>query len=233
MIGPGQVELVDELAPFGIHAFTTNRSVGSFSALSAEPIRDVMARWDAVRAIAAERGIHRLASARQVHGADVIVHVPGWRGWLRGDDGDGHASTARGTALAVSIADCVPIFVAHPGGAVALLHSGWRGTAAGIIERGLAALTHRGVSAAELRIHLGPAICGKCYEVSPEVVKALSGRVVGSPETVDLRALIAAQARQLGVTHVSTSASCTRCHNDKFFSHRAGDAGRQIAVIMS
>jgi copper oxidase (laccase) domain-containing protein len=50
---------------------------------------------------------------------------------------------------------------------------------------------------------------------------------------VDLRALIADHARAAGVTRISVSALCTRCDNDRFFSHRAGDAGRQLGVIVA
>jgi hypothetical protein len=139
----------------------------------------------------------------------------------------------RGTALGVTIADCVPVFIAHPSGAVAALHSGWRGTAARIIERGIEALGHRGLPASELRVHLGPGICGKCYEVSGDVYAQLTGTNPGRPTTVDLRALIADHARAAGVGHISVSGSCTRCNNDRFYSHRAGDAGRQLGVIIA
>ena len=80
-------------------------------------------------------------------------------------------------------------------------------------------------------MHCGPAICGRCYEVSAEVALQLTGRDPGHAVTVDLRELIARQARSLGVRHLSSSAFCTRCDNDRFFSHRAGDPGRQIGVI--
>jgi len=225
-------ETVDEFTPFGVRAFTTGRAAGSFSTASAEPVRDVIARWDALRAELRPRA-RRLATARQVRGADVVVHTPTWKGWLRGEDADGHAATERGTAMAVSVADCVPVFVVHPSGAAAILHSGWRGTAARIVERGIAALTHRGIPATELRVHLGPAICGKCYEVSPDVYARLTGSPVERATVVDLRALIADHARAAGVRHVTVSPACTRCHNDRYFSHRAGDGGRQIAVLVA
>lgn len=231
MIPAEHVEAVDDFTPFGVLAFTTRRQAGSFSTGSEEPVKTVMARWDAVRATLGARGLYRLATAAQVHGANVVVHAPGWEGWLRGRQADGHVSTARGTALAVTIADCVPVFIAHHSGAVAVLHSGWRGTAARIVEQGIRALTQHGFPASELRMHLGPAICGDCYEVSPDVVRQLTGESVSAPRTVDLRALIARHARAAGVRDISTSASCTRCDNSEFFSHRAGDAGRLVAVI--
>jgi hypothetical protein len=225
-------EEVPELADFGIRAFTTTRATGSFGVGTAEPVRDVMGRWDRLRG-ELRGGGPRFATATQIHGTAIIEHRPGWEGWLRGDPADGHLSIARGTGLAVTIADCVPVFLAHASGAVALLHSGWRGTAGRIVERGIEALAHRGVPPAELRLHTGPAICGKCYEVSAEVYAQLTGTHPGQPKTVDLRALIADHARGLGVRHITTSPSCTRCDNDRFYSHRAGDAGRQLGVMIA
>jgi YfiH family protein len=224
--------MVDDFTPYGVRAFTTGRAAGSFSTATTEPVREVMARWDALRE-ALRPGGTRLATARQVHGTRVVVYSGGWEGWLRGDEADGHVSTDRGTAMAVSIADCVPVFVVHPSGAAALLHAGWRGTAGRIVEQGIAALAHRGVPAAELRVHLGPAICGRCYEVSPDVYERLTGSRPSEPAVVDLRALIAGQARTAGVRHISISPACTRCDNDRFYSHRAGDEGRQLGVLIA
>ena len=233
MILPEQAEIVEEFTRFGVRAYTTTRQVGSFSTGSNEPVRDVMARWDAVRKDASSRQVLRLATAAQVHGAHVVVHVPDWNGWLRGTDADGHLSPQRGTAMAVTIADCVPVFIAHPSGACAILHSGWRGTAARIVEHGIGALAHRRFPPEELRVHLGPAVCGACYEVSPEVFGRLTGESSSAPRAVDLRALIADHARAAGVRHITISTSCTRHHNERFFSHRAGDGGRQVGVIFA
>jgi copper oxidase (laccase) domain-containing protein len=183
---PEHVEVVDDFTSFGVTAFTTTRQAGSFSTQSDEPVGTVMSRWSAVRATAAERGVTRLATAAQVHGARVLVHSPGWEGWLRGPQADGHLAADRGTAVAVSIADCVPVFLVHPSGALALLHSGWRGTAARIVEQGIAALAQRGFPASELRMHLGPAICGTCYEVSPDVYRQVTGEITATARTVDL-----------------------------------------------
>lgn len=225
-----QSEVVPDVAAFGVRAFTTTRTSGSFGIMTTEPVRDVMGRWAELRR---ELRSSRFATANQVHGSTVLTHRAGWDGWLRANDADGHVSAERGTALAVTVADCVPVFIAHPSGAIALLHSGWRGTAARITERGIQAMRHEGFASADLRVHLGPAICGRCYEVSPDVYAQLTGRSVDAPTLVDLRALIVDHARAAGVRHISTSASCTRCDNDRFFSHRAGDAGRQLGVIVA
>jgi polyphenol oxidase len=223
-----EAEVVEAFAELGVTAFTTGRAAGSLGTQSDEPVRDVMARWSAVRA---RVGAGRLATAAQVHGDTVLEHDTGWTGWLRADAADGHLALARGIAMAVTVADCVPVFVAHPSGATAILHSGWRGTAARITERAIRRFQALGLAPEDLRVHCGPAICGRCYEVSAEVARQLTGRDPGHAVTVDLRELIARQARTLGVRHLSSSAFCTRCDNDRFFSHRAGDPGRQLGVI--
>lgn len=223
-------EVVESFGDLGVLAFTTGRRIGSFGTATDEPVRDVMARWSALREVLGGTGA-RLATAVQVHGATIVEHEGGWRGWLRGPDADGHLSVARGTAMAVTVADCVPVFLAHPSGATAALHSGWRGTASRITERAVRRFAELGMPSGELRLHCGPAICGKCYEVSPDVYGQLTGKSVDLPTTVDLRALIADHARTSGVTAISISDHCTRCDNDRFYSHRAGDAGRQLGVI--
>ena len=223
-------EMAPGFAGIGILAFTTTRSMGTFGLQGGEPVGEVFARWGALRE---SLGGARLASARQVHGATIIRHVPGWSGWLRADDADGHLAPLRGTAMAVTVADCVPVFVGHRNGAAALLHSGWRGTAARIIAEAVTMLAKENAPASELIVHCGPAICGRCYEVSPDVYATLTGKSVDRPTTVDLRALIADHARSLGVREITVSERCTRCDNDRFYSHRAGDDGRQLGVMLA
>jgi YfiH family protein len=224
-------EVVESFAALGITAFTTGRAAGTFGLQSEEPVRDVMGRWSALRTLLGG-AVVRLATAAQVHGCEVTMHAAGWRGWLRGDAADGHLSAVRGTAMAVTVADCVPVFIAHPAGAAAVLHSGWRGTEARITDVAITALTSLGFSAGAMRVHCGPAICGQCYEVSADVATRLTGEPAKGPTRVDLRALIAEHARARGVREISVSPLCTRCDNDRFFSHRAGDAGRQLGVLL-
>ena len=224
-----EAEVVEAFRDLGVTAFTTGRPTGSYGTQSDEPVRDVMARWSALRS---RLGGVRLATAAQVHGSQILEHGEGWTGWLRGDAGDGHLATLAGTAMAVTIADCVPVFIVHPSGTAAILHSGWRGTAAGITERAIGRLDALGCAAHDLRLHCGPAICGRCYEVSADVARQLTGRDARVATPVDLRALIMQRARALGVTWVTCSPYCTRCDNDRFFSHRAGDLGRQLGVIV-
>jgi polyphenol oxidase len=194
----------------------------------------VMGRWLRLRD---ELGCRAVVHARQVHEADVLVHHTIMDGVLVAGEGDGHATARAGALLTISVADCVPIYVAAPDvQAVALLHGGWRGIAAGILERGIAVLHHRfGAAPSGLRVHLGPAICGACYEVGSEVPAAL-----GLPDTgeggrvrLDLREVLVRRARACGVAaaHVSTSTFCTRCGDPPFYSHRGGYRERQLAVL--
>jgi YfiH family protein len=225
-------EQVADFADLGIVAFTTTRQIGTFGMMGSEPVSEVMGRWAALR-----RELYvmspRLATAGQVHSDHILAHDGHWDGWLRAGDADGHFASNRGTAMAVTIADCVPVFVAHPSGATQALHSGWRGTAAGILTFGLSMMKAAGHKLADARVHLGPAICGKCYEVSADVYQQLTGKNPGKPTPVDLRAILTEQARKCGVERITTSPLCTRCNNDRFFSHRAGDQGRQLGVIVA
>lgn len=224
-------EPVPGFSELGLLAFTTTRQAGSFNLASDEPAASIFGRWmDLADALAPNAP--RLATALQVHGDRILHHVdPTWTGWLRDTSGaDGHLSNSPGTAMAITAADCVPIFLGHPAGIGAILHSGWKGTAAGIVLRSIEAFARAGCAASDVRIHLGPAICGRCYEVGPDVYSAVTGRPVERPTPLDLREVIASHARQAGAV-VTISEWCTRCHNERFFSHRAGDSGRQLGVL--
>ena len=177
-----------------------------------------MARWDALRASlqrACPRG-PRFATASQVHGTRVVEHDGAWEGWLRGDDADGHFAPRRGTAMAVTIADCVPVFIAHPVGRR-------RAAALGMARHGGAhrrararrVQPRRACAAGDLRMHLGPAICGACYEVSADVATRAhrARRRADRSASICARSSPSTRARR-GVHTITTSACCTRCDND-------------------
>lgn len=237
--GPhGEYLAFDAFTPWGVRALATTRQAGSFASAGDAPIGEVLGRWAALQQFAAGGEGGRFATARQVHGADLLEHdgadsPRAWRGWLRGPAADGHVALRPGTTLAVTVADCVPVYVAHPSGATALLHSGWRGTAAGILPAAIGRFRAAGLAPAELRVLTGPAICGACYEVSPDVYGALTGQSVDRPTPVALDAVIARQARAAGVREVFATDRCTRCDNHEFYSHRAGDPGRQLGVLFA
>lgn len=225
-------EEIADFQSFGVRAFTTTRLAGTFGLSGPDPVREVMARWIELQSELSGNA-RRLVIGRQVHGTRVLTHGGGWEGFLRTGEADGHLATEKGIALSVSVADCVPIFVAHQSGTVAILHSGWRGTAARIIDSGLASLARHTIPPDELLVHFGPAICGRCYEVSAEVRAELTGQPANRAGNVDLRSLLAEHAHDAGVQKITVSEFCTRCDNDRFFSHRAGDTGRQVGVIVA
>lgn len=225
------LEPVEAFAALGIRAFTTTRAAGDFSVPPEGATPEVRARWEAL--LQTLEPARRLASARQVHGRSVLTHADDWAGWRRADGADGHVTAASGTALAVSVADCVPVFLAHPRGAVGVVHAGWRGVAARALDAGIDAMAALGAPPEELHLHLGPAISGRQYEVGPDVYRELTGWETVRARRVDLRALLAEQARERGVRNLTASHYCTKENHDRFFSHRAGDPERQVAVIVA
>ena len=198
----------------------------------ANPVGESMSRW---RALIAATGMRGAAHSRQAHGRLVQTHAAAHTGLLVSDGFDGHATSAPGLLLATSIADCVPVFlVDEEARAIAMLHAGWRGVAADILDVGLAALAAiAGTRPDRVWLHAGPAICGTCYEVGPEVHEALGLPRPAGNTPVDVRAVLASSALAKGLDpeRVSVSSHCTKCGPGRFFSHRAGSKGRQMGVI--
>ena len=225
-----------EAFPWLLQGCTTRGTVdepydfGLFSGGSApESVRESWAELlDATGATSVMHG-------RQVHGADVHVHGDPSRGLCIVGECDGHATSSVGVLLAVTTADCVPVFLVDPHRrTVGVLHAGWRGTAAGVLEHGLLALGQpTGSAPADLLLHLGPAICGDCYEVGPEVFEALQQQPPRGARPIDLRGVLAARALSAGVLseNVTVSQHCTRCTDSGLFSHRGGDLGRHVGYI--
>ncbi len=174
-------------------------------------------------------------ASRQPHGAAVQVYETDHAGWTLLEGFDGHVTGQAGLLLTVTVADCVPVYLAHPSsGAVALLHAGWRGIAAGILEEGirrLVALTEADPGA--LVMHCGAAIGGPHYEVSEEVLRQLGVASSGGPEQVDLREVLAGRGTSAGVGAISVSRWCTYRDDALFWSHRrdAEAAGRMVAYL--
>ncbi|UCC73108.1 MAG: polyphenol oxidase family protein [Gemmatimonadota bacterium] len=179
-------------------------------------------------------GIPRVACCRQVHGAAVAVYDDSHSSGVKVlGDADAIVTAREGVLLAVTVADCVPVFVVEPvRRLLGLAHAGWRGTAAGIAEATLGAMSRLGAEVASLHVHLGAAICRKCYKVGPEVTAAL-----GVPEGtrhVDLRDHIARSVRALGVDsgRLTASQRCTRCDSGSFYSYRGGDRGQRMCAFL-
>ena len=199
---------------------------------SREPVGDVMTRWLTFRRQLPE--FQAVALGNQVHGVEVTILNSG-RGWIQVEGIDGWITTTPGILLTVTIADCIPVYLIAPGRGVALLHAGWRGTAGGILGRGMDLLeSATGCSPSDLVMHCGVGICGACYEVGSEVAEGCGEEVVGpGPWHVDLRHRLQSQARKLGLSQVTTSPWCSAHDRTLFYSHRAsrGADGRMVAYL--
>ncbi|MBI1723027.1 MAG: laccase domain-containing protein [Gemmatimonadetes bacterium] len=233
-----RAELVEWRERFGLVAGITERGAGEGFSLgfwTGEPVGVVMGRWQALRD-AFRPGFGALQKAHQVHGTAVLWHQGVGQGWHVADAGDGHATTQSGLLLAVTVADCIPVYLTTSDGrAVALLHAGWRGTAAGVLEAGVRALlAASNGSPRDVVMHCGVGICGACYEVGEEVASAVLGEGASrGKQRLDLRAALCRRAEALGVGEVTVSPLCSSCHRDRFFSHRAsvGKDGRMVAYL--
>lgn len=192
----------------------------------------VIPRWHSLQS--AVPGSSGVVVSRQIHGTSVLWHDT-VLGLLVLEGADGHATATPGLLLAVTAADCVPVYILDPvDRRIALLHSGWRGTAAGILSRGIAELKARGSRVKNLLVHCGVGICGACYEVSTEVFSACGlAPPDGGTGQLDLRVLLAEQAREEGVKSLSTSPWCSAHDSPQFFSHRrsGGADGRMAAYL--
>ncbi len=231
-----RAELAEWRERFGLVAGLTMRGAnGGFSLgfATEEPVGQVMNRWRSFLH-AMRPAFLGVQAAPQVHSARVTWHEQVGPGLHLADPCDGHATAQRGLLLAVTVADCIPVYLVAGPRMFALLHAGWRGIAEGVLERGVALLAERsGVAPGRMAMHLGVGICGDCYEVGPEVVKALEGRRVRRPTQLDLRDVLVGRADRLGVGEITRSPLCTSCNRDEFFTHRgsSGRDGRMVAYL--
>ncbi len=155
------------LAAVADHCFTTRAPVLGPGPLSAGD------GWHHV-AMAMGVPLHSIVRLRQVHGTRVVslgrqqpfpLDTPDW------NVGDIAATDRPGVALCVKVADCVPILIADARiGAVAAVHAGWRGTAAGAVRSAVEALEGQFGSAPEdVVAAIGPSIGPCCYRVGQDV----------------------------------------------------------------
>ena len=181
---------------------------------------------------------NRLATAGQVHGTRVLEatapgHLP---------DCDGLITRVPGLALAVTTADCMSlIFTAA--GAVAAIHSGWRGAADGMPVAALETLCDiAGCSPSEVEVHFGPSARGCCYEVGEEVATRFPEAALRRPgpkARLDLPTATRLALLETGMSpeSVHDCGACTMCEPYWYFSHRrdGGATGRLwgIAALRS
>ncbi len=163
------------------------------------------------------------AFVTQVHGRTVLEAT------RPGDLGEADAVVARtpGVPAAVASADCVPVILEGER-AVAVVHAGWRGAAAGVLDAALASLDAVG-SPAE-RAAIGPAIGPCCYEVGPEVAERFpghTGETTWGTTSVDLPGYLAGA---LGDLPVWSSGECTYTSPELYSYRKTATTDRQVAV---
>jgi len=228
-----RLELPEWAERYGLVAGITLRPM-SLGLWSDEQVGQVTGRWRAFCAAFAAR-FPAVVLSHQVHGAAVRWHEALPEGWLILDGLDAHATGERGVLLTITVADCIPVYLTVPQkGAIALVHAGWRGIAGGVLARSVELLKWRGFAkTSEIVMHCGVGICGECYEVGSEVATRFGMAPTPGPQRLDLRAVLARQARELGIEEVSISPWCSAEGRDRFFSHRAsgGRDGRMVAYL--
>ncbi len=177
----------------------------------------------------------RLATVGQVHGTRVLrATTPGLV-----PDGDALVTTEPGLAVAVTAADCVPLVMAGPHG-VAVVHSGWRGTADGMPRAAVEALCELAPIARErVHVYVGPSIRSCCYRVGADVAErfpAATRHLEDGAWHLDLVAACRIHLAAAGIRpeHVSDVGECTACDARRYFSHRrdGGATGRLWAVAV-
>ena len=191
-----------------------------------------------------------LVKTSQVHG-DVIRAV-GPEGPFAGlhdrePECDGLITDVPGVTLAVYSADCIPVLLYDPvRRVIAAVHAGWRGTAAGIVERAVEKMAFYGCRPADILAAIGPGISRCCFETHEDVPNAMTAAlgvratpylfpIENGKFKVDLKGLNAMRLERAGLRpeHIAVTGDCTACRPEKYWSHRAtgGVRGSQAAVI--
>lgn len=177
------------------------------------------------------RAVHRVSEGAESTTSSTAVEA------------DALVAPAGGVAVGVYVADCVPVLLADPlQGVVAAVHAGRPGVEAGVVTAAVQAMVAVGAVASRVRAAVGPAVCGRCYEVPGDlqarvartVPDALSTTAWGTP-ALDLPRAVVAQLRAAGLRDVEHLDVCTRT-DERFYSHRRASAeglvtGRFAGVV--
>jgi hypothetical protein len=243
--------LLDAGLPDGVVGFFTTR----YGGISTDPwaelnlalhVEDQASNVMANRDVLAERlRSGSVSFPQQVHGTGVLTvdaamagRVPISRDGAPGIDA--LVTAVPETPIGVLAADCLPVLLADAErGVVAAAHAGRRGLAAGVLQATLAEMTANGARATNCRAVIGPAICGRCYEVPAEMREEVARQVPGSAATtsagtpsLDLPAGAEQVLRRAGVGEVVQTGICTLT-DERFYSYRRdGVTGRFAGVVM-
>jgi YfiH family protein len=170
-----------------------------------------------------------------VHSAKVVPAASLRDG--RRVEADGVVAADAQDAPVVMAADCAPVWLFDPAKEiVGLVHAGWRGVAAGVIEAGVLSATESGAAAQRLVAAIGPHLQACCFEVGPDVAAQFPGHARPAATLVierrrsdsvalDLSSAIEARLRAVHVQTIHTALACTRCRADILHSYRRNGKG--------
>ena len=152
---------------------------------------------------------------------------------------DALVTTTPNLALAVLVADCVPVLLAdHTNGVVGAAHAGRIGARNGIVKNTVEKMVELGAEPGAIQALLGPAASGEHYEVPADMANDVEAHLPGSATRtkagtpgLDIRAGLVRQLLTLGVTNIEADPRCT-ISDESFFSYRRqGKTGRQAGLV--
>ena len=222
-------ELADERAL--VHGFSTV-AIGSVGLKHATDRDAVLASRQTFLTVLGLEGLS-LTTVGSVHGAAVArVDEPA----SSVDDVDALVTDRSGVVLFATFADCYPIVLHDPDAHVAgLVHAGWRGTDAGVAAAAVRFMRDE-YGCRSIKAGIGPGICGRCYEVGPEVGAKFDRQFVaqghGDRLLLDLAAANRAQLEMAEVDAVYDIGICTKEHY-LFPSHRRHPDGTRFGAIVA
>jgi polyphenol oxidase len=183
----------------------------------------------------------RLVLMRQVHGRAVAVVEDAQDPAAPPPEADALVTASPGLGLVVLVADCVPVLLAaRRSDVAAVAHAGRRGVQAGIVPATVAAMRALGSRPDRIVAVVGPAVCGRCYEVPRELADEVTAVEPAAAATsssgtpaLDLRAAVVAQLLAAGVGTVEADPWCTAESPDLFSHRRDGVTGRCAGVVVA
>jgi polyphenol oxidase len=214
---------------------TTTRDQGDF-AITAEPA-----------ALAARRrsvADHPWVWLHQVHGAEVVTVTAQNRLQVSGMDADALVTAEPEVVLAVQTADCLAVTLHSPEGIIGVAHAGWRGLEAGVVARTIEVM--HGLGASVVHRHVGPFICGACYEFGTAELDRLAGKFGDRVRSTTAEGSAGLELGELllaglgepfwplpdGHLHARGLAPCTAEQPERWFSYRARAESERMATVI-